>query len=128
MQIIASYIQLIVIYNSTAHISVCIWFFLLKLKICMDNAFLPWLFPDPLTNFLTFPDRVKTVPLLAGGNPKVTKQDLWFFMNTPGNSTSFLGATRNLICSWKNEILFISTPTPLSRTSKNFYENFLPVI
>ena len=125
MQIIASYIQLIVIYNSTAHISVCIWFFLLKLKICMDNAFLPWLFPDPLTNFLTFPDRVKTLPLLVGGNSKVTNQDLWFFMNTTVNFTYFLGATRNSICSWKNVMTFYFYPYP---TFKNFMKIFLSFI
>ena len=79
----------------------------------MDKNFLPSLFSDPLTNSLTFPDLVKTLPLLVGGNSKVTNQDLWFFMNTTGNSTYFLGVTRNSICSWKNVMTFYFYPYPL---------------
>ena len=49
---------------------------------------------------------------------------------THGFSTSFLGATRNSICSRKYVIWrFISTPTPLfQERHENFYENFLPLI
>ena len=56
MQIIAFYIQLIVIYNSTAHISACIWFFQ---KI--SN------FPDFSWSCNKFPDflGVETLPLLV---------------------------------------------------------------
>ena len=60
MQIIASYIQLIVIYNSTNFLAL----------------------PD-------FPDHVETLPLLVGGNSKITNQYMWFFMNTLENFTSF---------------------------------------
>ena len=53
----ASYIQVIVKYNLTAHKFLRAYdFFLLKLKICMDKNFLTWLFPDPLTESLIFPD------------------------------------------------------------------------
>ena len=110
MQII-TYIQLIVIYNSTAHISVSIWFFI-EVKNLHKN-FLPWLFPDLLTNSLTFPDRVETLPLLVGGNSEVTNQELWFFMNTTVNFTYFLGATRNSICSWENVMTFYFYAYPL---------------
>ena len=55
-------------------------------------------------------DRVETLPFLVGGNSKVTNQNLWFFMNTPGNSTSSLGATRNSVCSRKNVITFYFYP------------------
>ena len=54
MQIIASYIQLTAIYNSTIHISACILFFL-KLKFAWIKIFFPYFsltFPDPLTNSL----------------------------------------------------------------------------
>ena len=91
MQIIASYIQLIFIYNST--------------------------------NFLTlpdFPDRVEILPLLVGGNSKVTNQYMWFFMNTPENFTSFLRGTCNSICSWKNVMTFYFYPYPPFRNIKIF--------
>ena len=127
MQIKASYIQLTVIYNPTIHISACIWL-LLKLKICMDENFLPWLFLDPLTSSLTFPDfpaPVETLSLLVRGNSKITNQDLRFFMNTPGNSTSFIGATCNSICSWKNVMTFYFYPYPpfvnITRIFKNIF-------
>ena len=47
----------------------------------------------------------------------------------PCFSTSFLGATRNSICSRKYVIWrFISTPTPLfQERHENFYGNFLPL-
>ena len=47
---------------------------------------------------------------------------------THGFPTSFLGDTRNLICTRKYVIWrFISTPTPLfQERHENFYENFLP--
>ena len=76
MQIIAPYIKLIVIYNSTAHISACLWFSY-KLKICMDKNFLPFLFTDFFLKISNFPDffwscnkfpdfpGVETLPLLA---------------------------------------------------------------
>ena len=108
-------------YTTNCHIQFncthfCVYMiFLLKLKICMDKNFLHVLFPDPLTNSLTFPDfadQVETMPLLVGGNAKVTNRDLWFFINTPGNSTSFLGDTRNSICSWKNVMTFYFYPNP----------------
>ena len=57
MQIIASHIQLIAIYNSTANISACICFFF-KLKICMDNNLLHLLFPDFFQKTSNFPDPV----------------------------------------------------------------------
>ena len=57
MQIIASYIQLIVIYNSTAQFLRAFFYdFFLKLKICMDKNFLPWLFPDFFQKILNYPD------------------------------------------------------------------------
>ena len=76
MQIITSYIQLNVTYNSTAHISACVRFFL-KLKISMDENFLPWLFPHFFQKISNLPDcpwssnkfpdfpGVETVPLYA---------------------------------------------------------------
>ena len=110
-----------IIYTTDCHIQFdCTHFcvhmtFLLQLKICMDKNFLPWLFPHRLTNSLTFPDfryPVETLSLLVGGNSKVTNQDLRLFMNTPGNSTSFIGATHNSICSWKNVMTFYFYPYP----------------
>ena len=102
--------------------------FLLKLKICMDKNFLPWLFFDPLTSSLTFSDfpaPVETLSLLVRGNSKITNQDLRFFMNTPGNSTSFIGATCNSICSWKNVMTFYFYPYPpfenITRIFKNIF-------
>ena len=53
MQIIASYLKLIVIYNLTAHISASCVF--LKLKICMDNNLLHLLFPDFFQKNIKFP-------------------------------------------------------------------------
>ena len=88
-----------IIYTTDCHIQFncrhsCVHMtFLLKLKICMDKTFLPWHFSCPLTNFLTFPefpDPVETLSLLVGGNSKVTNQDLRLFINTHGNSTSFI--------------------------------------
>ena len=48
---------------------------------------------------------------------------------THGFSSSFLGASRNSICSWKYVIWrFISIPSPLfQERHENFYENFLPL-
>ena len=71
---------------------------------------------------------MKTLSLLVGGNSKVTNQDLRIFMNTPflWNSTSFIGATRNSICSWKNVRTFYCYPYHLSRTSWKFLRTFLP--
>ena len=107
------YIQLIVIYNSTAHISVSIWLFYWSWKYAWIKTFsltFPWSsnkypFPD-------LPDPVETLSLLVGGNSKVTNQDLKFFMNLPGNYTSFIGATHNSICSWKNVMTFYFYPYP----------------
>ena len=87
----------------------------------MDKKFLPT-FPWSFSlTFCDFPDHVETLLLLVGGNSKVTNQDLWFFMNTPGNSTSCLGATRNSMCSWKNVMTFYFYSYPLSRTSWKFF-------
>ena len=49
---------------------------------------------------------------------------------THGFSTSFLGATRNSICSQKYvDWRFISTPSPtFQERPENFYEHFLPLI
>ena len=108
MQIIASYIELIVIYNSTTHISVCKWFFSLKLKLCMDKNFLPWLFPDLLKNpWLSLTSLTEWKPSLLGWwEFKGCKPRPVIFYEHPGNSTSFLGATRNSVCSWKNVMTF----------------------
>ena len=118
MQILSSYIQLVVICNSTAHISARIFLLFFKVKnlhgwkfsfvtfSLFQKSWVYLIFSDPLTNSLTFPDfpnRVETLPLLV---------------RIP---TYFLGTTRNLICLRKNVIChFISTPTLLSSMSWKF--------
>ena len=99
--------------------------FFIEVRNCMDKNFLPTFPWSYSLTFCDFPDHVETLLLLVGGNSKVTKQDLWFFMNTPGNSTSCLGATRNSICSWKNVMTFYFYPYP---TFKNFMKIFLSFI
>ena len=62
---------------------------------------------------------MKTLPLLV----EIPRSKI----KTCGFSTSFLGTTRNLICSQKNVMTFYFYPyPPFQARHENFYENFLP--
>ena len=104
---------------------------LLKEGVGVGESKISWIkifCPYPLTYSLTFrdiPDPVEGLSLLVGGNSKVTNQDLRCFMNTPGNSTSFIGDTRNLIFSWKNVMPFhFYRYPPLENVMKIFTKFF----
>ena len=95
-----------------------------KLKICMGKNCLPWLFPDPLTNSLTFLTEWKPCPCWLVEIPKSQTKTCVFYEH-PWEFCFFLGATHNSICSWKNVMTFYFYPYfPFKNVTKIFMKSF----